>query len=139
MALIQQYNERSDVEFEAGIPIWTQLVDEFTRRIVSGEWQPGNRIPAVRELAGDLGVNPNTVQRALTELERRELCRTERTSGRFITDNTELIERIRVELAQSSADDYVRSARGLGLTQDQAQQLITESWQRHDHDEPESR
>lgn len=127
------------MEFEAGIPIWTQLVDEFIRRIASGEWEPGTRIPAVRELAGDLGVNPNTAQRALTELERRELCRTERTAGRFITTNTELIEHIRVELAQSSADDYIRSARGLGLTQDRAQQLITESWHRHDHDESESR
>lgn len=127
------------MEFKAGIPIWTQLVDEFIRRIASGEWEPGSRIPAVRELAGDLGVNPNTAQRALTELERRELCRTERTSGRFITDDTEIIERIRVQLAQSSADVYIRTARNLGLTQDRAQKLITESWHRHDHDERESR
>ncbi|MCM3906887.1 GntR family transcriptional regulator [Trueperella bernardiae] len=109
-----------------------QLVDEFTRRIVSGAWAPGARVPSVRELAAELGVNPNTAQRALAELERRELCRTERTAGRFITDSAERVDALRIELAQLSADDYIRAARGLGLTHEQAQQLITSSWHSYD-------
>ncbi|MCI7305741.1 MULTISPECIES: GntR family transcriptional regulator [Trueperella] len=125
------------MNFEAGIPIWMQLVDEFTRRIVSGEWAPGARVPSVRELAAELGVNPNTAQRALAELERRELSRTERTAGRFITDSAERVDALRIELAQSSAEDYVRAARGLGLNRTQAQQLISESWSRHESDHPE--
>ncbi|WP_311478091.1 GntR family transcriptional regulator [uncultured Gulosibacter sp.] len=127
------------MEFESGTPIWTQLVDEFIRRIASGEWTAGSRIPAVRELAGDLGVNPNTAQRALTELERRGLCRTERTAGRFITDDSELITETRVTLARSSADDYIRIARGLGLSQTQATRLISESWHNHDIDDSEGK
>ncbi|WP_311777098.1 GntR family transcriptional regulator [Trueperella abortisuis] len=127
------------MNFEAGIPIWMQLVDEFTRRIVSGEWAPGARVPSVRELAAELGVNPNTAQRALAELERRELSRTERTAGRFITDSAERVDALRIELAQSSAEDYVRAARGLGLNRTQAQQLISESWSRHESDHPEGR
>ena len=125
------------MNFEAGIPIWMQLVDEFTRRIVSGEWAPGARVPSVRELAAEPGVNPNTAQRALAELERRELSRTERTAGRFITDSAERVDALRIELAQSSAEDYVRAARGLGLNRTQAQQLISESWNRHESDHPE--
>ena len=120
------------VDFEAGIPIWMQLVDEFTRRIVSGAWAPGARVPSVREPAAELGVNPNTAQRALAELERRELCRTERTAGRFITDSAERVDALRIELARLSADDYIRAARSLGLTHEQAQQLITSSWHSYD-------
>ncbi|GMA41019.1 GntR family transcriptional regulator [Mobilicoccus caccae] len=76
------------MEFDPARPIWHQLIHEFSRRIVTGEWSPGGRIGGVRELAGELGVNPNTVQRALSELERDGLCRSERTAGRFVTDDT---------------------------------------------------
>jgi len=71
------------VDFDASRPIWLQLREEFTRRIVIGRWAPGKQIPGVRELAVELGVNPNTVQRTLAELERDGLCRSERAVGRF--------------------------------------------------------
>ena len=69
------------MEFDPSVPIWLQLTGEFTRRVVTGSWPPGAKIPAVRELAVDLKVNPNTVQRALAELERSGLTRTERTAA----------------------------------------------------------
>ena len=71
--------------FKSGIPIYTQIIDEMTMRIASGYYGPGDKLPSVRDLAMDAGVNPNTMQRALAELERRGLVFSERTSGRFVT------------------------------------------------------
>ena len=85
------------MDFDPSVPIWLQLVDEFRRRIVTGEWPRGERISGVRELAGDLRVNPNTVQRALAELDRLGLTRSERTAGRFATDDGAVIDAARVE------------------------------------------
>ena len=123
------------MQFDGALPIWTQLVTEFSRRIVVGRWPAGTRLPGVRGLAGELGVNPNTIQRALSELEREGLCRTERTSGRFVTEDTDRIDQLRAELAESAADDFIDRARGFGMARDQAQQLLTERWDRHDHDD----
>ncbi|WP_407320547.1 GntR family transcriptional regulator [Isoptericola halotolerans] len=123
------------MEFDTGSPIWGQLVTEFSRRIVTGAWSAGDRIPGVRELASGLGVNPNTVQRALAELERRGLCRSERTAGRFVTSDGPTIDDLRAELAREAADDFVRRARGLGMPPAQARRLIEERWT-HDDDVP---
>ena len=73
------------MEFDTKSPIWLQLVEEFSRRICVGEWQTGARLPGVRDLAADLKVNPNTVQRALAELDRQGITYSERTAGRFVT------------------------------------------------------
>ena len=121
------------MEFDTSSPIWGQLVAEFSRRIVTGEWPAGSRIAGVRELAGELGVNPNTTQRALAELERQQLCRSERTAGRFVTADSDRIDTLRSELAQGAADDFVRRARGLGMRPDQARRLIDERWSHDDH------
>lgn len=116
------------MEFDATTPIWLQLVTEFSRRIVTGEWPAGTRLPGVRELASDLGVNPNTVQRSLAELERECLTYTERTSGRFVTSDTQRIDDLRRSLAEATVDAYVVHARGLGMSPELAHQLLTERW-----------
>lgn len=123
------------MQFDSTSPIWVQLVAEFSRRIVVGEWAPGSRISGVRELATDLGVNPNTAQRALAELERRGLCRSERTSGRFVTEDPDRIDDLRSELARGAADEFIRRARGFGMRSAHAQQLIHERWGSHDLDD----
>lgn len=122
------------MQFDSSLPIWMQLVTEFSRRIVVGQWPAGTRIPGVRGLAADLGVNPNTIQRALSELEREGLCRSERTSGRFVTEDVDRIDRLRADLAEEAADDFIQHARGFGMGRVQAQQLLTERWDHHDHD-----
>ena len=123
------------MQFDNSSPIWVQLVSEFARRIVVGEWVTGERVPGVRELAADLGVNPNTAQRALAELERQELCHSERTAGRFVTDDAARIDQLRAELAREAADEFVRRAQGFKMPHPQAQQLISERWVHHDdHD-----
>lgn len=122
------------MQFDTSSPIWMQLVEEFSRRIVTGEWAAGDKMPGVRELAADLGVNPNTAQRALAELERRELCRSERATGRFVTESAERIDEIRSGLASGAADEFVRRVRGLGMGRPQARELLDERWDSHDHD-----
>lgn len=122
------------MEFDSTQPIWHQLVGEFSRRIGAGEWRPGARIPAVRDLAGELQVNPNTVQRAFAELERDSLVRSERTAGRFVTDDASLISALRRRLVADAADTYARRAFGVGLSLTDAQTLLAERWSDHDRD-----
>lgn len=122
------------MDFDPTSPIWVQLVAEFSRRIVVGQWAPGDRVPGVRELAADLGVNPNTVQRALSELERSGLARSERTAGRFVTSDESRVDQLRAELAREAADDFVRRARGLRMRHTQARRLLDERWETHEHD-----
>lgn len=116
------------MDFDVSRPIWVQLAEEFARRIAVGRWQPGERLPAVRDLAADLGVNPNTVQRALSELERDGLCRAERTAGRFVTEDPERIAELREEILGQSADNFIAAAQGLGLSQAQTVKLISRRW-----------
>lgn len=118
------------VKLDTTQPIWLQLVREFARRIATGEWPAGSRIPSVRELASELGVNPNTVQRALAELERDGLAYSERTSGRFVTTDEERVRTARMSLAEAAAVTYAQQAHGLGLTATEAQALIGEQWGR---------
>ncbi len=121
------------MEFESSRAIWLQLVQEFTGRIASGRWAPGDRIPGVRELAVELRVNPNTVQRALAELERQGLARAERTAGRFVTSDETVIDEARLSLAAEAADAYVQRARGLGLTLNSARELLARHWPTGEH------
>jgi len=120
------------MEFDTSSPIWIQLVSEFSRRIVTGEWGAGERIPGVRELALQLGVNPNTVQRTLGEMEREGLCRSERTSGRFVTNDRHRISALRRALVTEAADEYIRVGRGLRMEASDALALIDERWSSSD-------
>ncbi len=116
------------MEFDTSSPIWLQLVSEFSRRIVTGEWGAGEKIPGVRDLALQLGVNPNTVQRTLGEMEREGLCRSERTTGRFVTDDRQRIAELRRSLVTEAADEYIRVGQGLRMEISDALTLIDERW-----------
>ncbi len=120
------------MDFNPSAPIWLQLVEEFSRRIAVGDWEPGQKIAGVRELAGEVGVNPNTVQRSLSELEREGLCRSERTAGRFVTTDTALLTQLRRRLALGVVDDFVHRARGFQITYEDAQALVSERWNNDD-------
>ncbi|VEG30072.1 GntR family transcriptional regulator [Actinomyces howellii] len=109
-------------------PIWIQLVDDFRLRIVSGQWPAGQRIPSVRELASDAGVNPNTVQRALAELDRSGLTSAERTAGRFVTADPAALAAARRELALDATDTYIAAVAPLGMDLDQARSVLAERW-----------
>lgn len=105
-------------------PIYSQLVEDIRMRIVSGAYPPGSRLPSVRELASEAGVNPNTMQRAFTELERNGLLETKRTSGRFVTEDEALIRSIRRELAGEQLAEFFHKMEQLGYQKQEALALI---------------
>lgn len=100
--------------FSGDRPIYSQLVEQLQLRIVTGVYPPGSRMETVRELAGDASVNPNTMQRAMSELERRGLVFSQRTSGRFVTDDPESIAALRGELAREKIDRFLAEMKKLG-------------------------
>lgn len=102
-----------------------QIMDEVKLKIVSGEWEPMHRLPSVRELAVEFSVNPNTIQRALSELEREGLLYTERTSGRFVSKDRDDIKKARDVLGQEYTDNYFISMTKLGYTENEIQELIS--------------
>lgn len=116
------------MEFDSARPIWFQLVDEFRRRIAIGQWRPGQRIPSVRELALELGVNPNTVQRALGELDRLKLTKSERTAGRYVCADEDEVGQSTFELADGVTDAYIAQMRGLGLSLEQTIEHVRTHW-----------
>ena len=105
-------------------PVYTQLVDQIARAIILGQFPPGGRLPSVREFAADAGVNPNTMQRALAQLETEGLVRTERTAGRYVTEDTELIEQLRTEAARKLAEEFLVKMRGIGYSPARAAALL---------------
>ena len=105
-------------------PIYAQLVEEIQRRSVTGVYPAGSRLPAVRELAVEASVNPNTMQRALAKLEEDGLLYTQRTSGRFVTEETERIMQAKEEMAADLIRRFIESMGTLGYTSEQAMELI---------------
>lgn len=111
-------------EFEPDRPIYLQLMEHIKMKIVSGEYAPGARLASVRELAAEAAVNPNTMQKAMTELERSGLVFAQRTSGRFITEDGELIKKLRLETARAEAADFLTRLRGMGFSAAEAAELL---------------
>lgn len=107
-------------------PIYQQLIEHVTAGIISGTYQPGGRLPSVRELASEAAVNPNTMQKALSELEREGLVMSRRTSGRFITEDEDLISNKKRDLARGEIENFVRKMEAMGITPDEAADYIRE-------------
>ena len=113
--------------FHSNQPIYTQLIEQLTLAILSGEYPTGGKLPAVRELAAEAGVNPNTMQRALAELERTGLVYTQRTAGRFVTEDAAVIDSAKQELAHQQVWAFLRRMERMGYDREQAAQLVR-SW-----------
>lgn len=107
-------------------PIYAQLIEKLQLDIITGHYKPGEKLPSVRDLASEASVNPNTMQKALSELERSGLVYAQRTSGRFITDDQELIKNTRNELARMQIRDFIRTMRQFDLNDDEILHLIQE-------------
>jgi len=106
------------MNFNSGTPIYSQISEFFKRRIASGEIPPGDKVAAVRELAIEMGVNPNTMQKALAALEHENLLFTERTSGRFVTSDVELISKLQLDMLEKETYQFVTAVRELGCSRD---------------------
>ena len=103
-------------ELNSDRPIFAQIVERIELDIVSGIYKPGDKLPSVRDLASEAAVNPNTMQKAFSELERTGLVFSQRTSGRFITENTEMISELKNSLAREKVVELISHMKKLGFT-----------------------
>lgn len=115
-----------DYIFDNERPIYVQLVEKIKIEIISGKLKVGERIPSVRELAITTKVNPNTMQKALMELESVGLIYTERTNGKFVTTNIELVEKLKNELAKEKAINYLKDMNHIGINNQEAIKYLQE-------------
>ena len=113
--------------FKADLPIYSQLVQQIKLAIVSGIYLPGERLASVRELATEAGVNPNTMQRALQELEREGMVYSQRTSGRFFTEDVKVIENAKKMLAEEQIRSFLASMTKLGYPREEIISLLQAS------------
>lgn len=113
-----------DAVFNHSVPIYLQIVSAIKKQIVSGKLIPGERIPSVRELALTYKVNPNTMQKALIELEENGLIKTERTNGKFVTEDENIINKIKNDYAENLTQNYLSEMISLGITKQEIKERI---------------
>lgn len=105
--------------FEGNSPIYLQIIEKLETGIAAGTYAPGQKMPSVRDLALEAGVNPNTVQRAFAKLERDGLLHSQRTSGRFVTEDRQKLSALRVSLGRKYIGELFERLTGLGLSQEE--------------------
>ena len=108
-------------------PIFMQLIEIIQHDIISGKYATGDKLPSVRDLASAAAVNPNTMQKALSELERSGLVYSQRTSGRFITEDHTMIEQLKESLAKEKIEEFLESMQQLGFQNNETITLITKT------------
>lgn len=113
-------------KFRSDLPIYSQLVEQIKLGIVSGKMLPGERLMSVRDMATEAGVNPNTMQRALQELERDGMVYSQRTAGRFVTENMQVIERAKKKLAEEQIRSFLGAMKKLGYQREEIFALLKE-------------
>ncbi len=111
-------------DFDNNLPIYIQIIDEIKIMIASGNLKAGDKLPSVRDMAQEFGVNPNTMQRAFSELERENLVFAERTSGRFITNDGGVIVELRNTLAEKELEKFMEYMKKIGCTEDEVIEKI---------------
>ena len=121
-------------KFRSDLPIYTQLVEQIKLGIVSGSLLPGERLMSVRDMATEAGVNPNTMQRALQELERDGMVYSQRTAGRFVTENMQVIEREKKKLAEEQIRSFLEAMKKLGYRQEEIPALLKEKEEKENGD-----
>lgn len=115
-----------DKRLEENMPIYVQIMNRVREAIAAGELKPGDKIASVRDLAADFEVNPNTMQRALTELEREGLLLSERTQGRYVTADEKAIEELRQGIAAAAAETFMQEMTALGFTAEEMMDFFRE-------------
>lgn len=106
-------------EFNTSNPIYLQIAERVNRQVVRGELKAGDKLPSVREMAINTGVNPNTIQRTYSELERLSIVETKRGQGTFITENEEILNRLREELKNKQITSFVGDMKEMGFSQEE--------------------
>lgn len=114
-------------ELNSDRPIYTQILEKIQMRIISGIYQPGERLPSVRDLAAEASVNPNTMQKAFTELERSGLIQTQRNSGRTVTEDISMIKQIQTQVALSQVQSFFNTMMELGFNKEEILAFVKEA------------
>ncbi|WP_339315434.1 GntR family transcriptional regulator [Paenibacillus sp. FSL R10-2734] len=125
------------IEFDNNLPIYIQIMNYIKGEIVTGKLKPGDKILSVRELASDLQINPNTVQRTFQELEREEIVETRRGMGRYVTSNENTILTIKKEMAQDVLDRFIRGMEDLGFQGEDIVAVVAENIRKKDGEKGE--
>lgn len=112
------------MDFNTSVPIYLQIIDEFKRQIATGILKPGDKVPSQRDLASELKVNANTVQRAYREMEILGLVETLRGQGTFICQGQGIVEGTRTEMLTNLVDDFVRAMQALGLNEEATVEFV---------------
>lgn len=120
-------------KFSGSRPVYIQIMEQIRAAILAGEYPPGGRIPPVRDFASQAQVNPNTMQRALLEMEREGLLIAQGTLGRFVTSDPKILETMRQEAVDAVIRDCAAQFRAVGLTMEQAAQLLLAYQQEEEH------
>lgn len=113
-------------EIDSERPVYIQLIEQIQANIISGHFKPGDKLPSVRDLAAEATVNPNTMQKALSELERSGLIYTNRTSGRFITSDEEMIKNLKGKSAREQIMEFLERMKQHGFTPQETLALVME-------------
>lgn len=112
--------------FDNERPIYIQLVEILRIEIISGKLVKGQKLLSVRELALKMKVNPNTMQKALAELESKKLIYTERTNGKYVTEDEKLIEEVKRQLAKEKVNNYINSMQSIGISYEESIRYLQE-------------
>lgn len=113
-------------ELASDRPIYTQILEKIQVRIITGVYTPGERLPSVRELAAEASVNPNTMQKAFSELEKSGLILTQRNSGRTVTEDKKLIKQTQTQLALTQINNFIETMKELGYEKDEMIYLLND-------------
>ncbi len=116
--------------FASDAPIYAQLIEQIKVGVVTRVFAPGDRLPSVRDLAAEAGVNPNTMQRALAQLESEGLVHSQRTAGRFVTTDQAAIDEAKRALAARHVDTFLGAMARLGIEKEEALSLIAQAQER---------
>lgn len=119
------------MKFSNDQPIYTQIVDHMKYKIIRNELKPGEQVPSVRQVATDLKVNPNTVQRAFGILRDEEIFYAKRGLGSFVTDDTSILENIKKDMAVDIFKSFITEIDNLGLSKDRTLELLKEFWEEY--------
>jgi len=123
-------------KYDADKPIYLQIIDRISRGIVRGDINPGDKLPSVREMAIQSGVNPNTIQRTYSELERMEIVETKRGQGTFVTENLGMVVQLKRSMQASVVENFVKSMREIGVVESEiinsVEEFLSKGEAKHD-------
>ncbi|MDX5474314.1 MAG: GntR family transcriptional regulator [Bacillaceae bacterium] len=106
-------------KYEADKPIYLQIIDKLSKQIVRGELKPGDKLPSVREMAIQSGVNPNTIQRTYSEMERMDMVETKRGQGTFVVERESIVEQLKTNMEEKVVETFIKNMREIGIDDQQ--------------------